>query len=85
MIVACQLEVLGCDLNSHSAYATAYIYIYRIGLLEQLIRKVEKCETNLDVRKVGVEFEIQQSKKLLSSVMPVLYYYSMGKSDNIHK
>lgn len=62
-----------------------HIYIYRIGLLEQLIRKVEKCETNLDVRKVGVEFEIQQSKKLLSSVVPVLYYYSMGKSDNIHK
>jgi len=84
VIVACQLEVLGCDLNSHSAYATAYIY--RIGLLEQLIRKVEKCETNLDVRKVGVEFEIQQSKKLLSLVVPVLYYYySMGKSDNIHK
>lgn len=60
-------------------------HIYRIGLLEQLIRKVEKCETNLDVRKVGVEFEIQQSKKLLSSVVSVLYYYSMGKSDNIHK
>ena len=60
-------------------------HIYRIGLLEQLIRKVEKCETNLDVRKVGVEFEIQQSKKLLSLVVPVLYYYSMGKSDNIHK
>ena len=34
---------------------------------------------------MGVEFEIQQSKKLLSSVVSVLYYYSMGKSDNIHE
>jgi methylenetetrahydrofolate reductase (NADPH) len=33
---------------------------------------------------VGVEFAIQQSKELLAAGVPVLHYYSMGKSDNIH-
>ena len=43
------------------------------------------CKTNKDVRQVGVEWAIQQSKELLASGVPVLHYYSMGKSDNIGK
>ena len=58
--------------------------VFRIDLPEHLIREVEKCKTNVDVRKVGVEFAIQQSKELLAAGVPVLHYYSMGKSDNIH-
>ena len=51
-----------------------------------LYKRLINClfETNLDVRKVGVEFAIQQSKELLTAGVPVLHYYSMGKSDNIH-
>jgi methylenetetrahydrofolate reductase (NADPH) len=57
--------------------------VFRIDLPENLILEVEKCTTNLDVRKVGIEFAIQQSKELLAAGVPVLHYYSMGKSDNI--
>jgi len=35
------------------------------------------------VRQVGVEWCIEQSKELLAAGVPVLHYYSMGKSDNI--
>ena len=58
--------------------------VFRIDLPEHLIRAVEKCKTNVDVRKVGIEFAVAQSKELLSAGVPVLHYYSMGKSDNIH-
>jgi methylenetetrahydrofolate reductase (NADPH) len=58
--------------------------VFRIDLPEHLIIEVEKCKTNLDVRKVGTEFAVQQSKELLAAGVPVLHYYSMGKSDNIH-
>jgi len=58
--------------------------VFRIDLPENLIREVEKCKTNFDVRKVGVEFAVEQSKELLAAGVPVLHYYSMGKSDNIH-
>lgn len=57
--------------------------VFRIDIPEELIVEVEKCDNNKDVRKVGVEFAIQQSKELLDAGVPVLHYYSMGKSDNI--
>ncbi len=57
--------------------------VFRIDIPETLITEVEKCKTNKDVRQVGIEFAIQQSKELLAAGVPVLHYYSMGKSDNI--
>ena len=43
----------------------------------------DDCENNKAVRQVGVEWAIQQSKELKEAGVPVLHYYSMGKSDNI--
>lgn len=57
--------------------------VFRIDIPETLITEVEKCKTNKEVRQVGIEFAIQQSKELLAEGVPVLHYYSMGKSDNI--
>jgi methylenetetrahydrofolate reductase (NADPH) len=58
--------------------------VFKIDLPENLISEIENCKTNKDVRKIGVEWAIQQSKELLAAGVPVLHYYSMGKSDNIH-
>jgi len=57
--------------------------VFKIDLPEELINEVEKCRNNKEVRQVGVEWAIQQSKELLKAGVPVLHYYSMGKSDNI--
>jgi methylenetetrahydrofolate reductase (NADPH) len=57
--------------------------VFRIDIPEILINEVEKCKSNAEVRQVGIEFAIQQSKELLAAGVPVLHYYSMGKSDNI--
>lgn len=57
--------------------------VFKIDLPEELIDEVEKCKDNKAVRQVGVEYCIQQSKELLDAGVPVLHYYSMGKSDNI--
>jgi methylenetetrahydrofolate reductase (NADPH) len=58
--------------------------VFKIDLPETLINSVEKCKTSKDVRQVGIEWTIEQSKELLAAGVPVLHYYSMGKSDNIH-
>lgn len=58
--------------------------VFRIDIPENLIKEVDACKTNKQVRQVGIEFAIQQSKELLAAGVPVLHYYSMGKSDNIH-
>ena len=57
--------------------------VFKIDLPEALIKEVNKCDSNAQIRQVGVEWTIQQSKELLDFGVPVLHYYSMGKSDNI--
>jgi len=57
--------------------------VFKIDLPEPLIAEVEKCKDNKAARQVGVEWCIQQSKELRAAGVPVLHYYSMGKSDNI--
>jgi methylenetetrahydrofolate reductase (NADPH) len=34
---------------------------------------------------VGIDWCIAQSQELIAAKVPFLHYYSMGKSDNIHK
>ena len=52
--------------------------VFRIDLPQDLINDVQSCKSNKDVRNVGVEWAIQQSKELLAAGVPVLHYYSMG-------
>ncbi|WP_299108940.1 methylenetetrahydrofolate reductase [NAD(P)H] [uncultured Tenacibaculum sp.] len=57
--------------------------IFRLDLPQDLVEAVEGCKTNKDVRQVGIEWAIQQSKELIEAGVPVVHYYSMGKSSNI--
>lgn len=57
--------------------------VFKIDLPEALINEVEKCKSNNDVRQVGIDWAVQQSKELQKAGIPVLHFYSMGKSDNI--
>lgn len=57
--------------------------VFKLDMPDALVKEVEKCKTNTDVRQVGVEFAIEQSKELMAAGVPVLHYYSMGKSSNI--
>lgn len=57
--------------------------VFKIDVPEELINEVEKCKDNKAVRQVGIEWAIKQSKELKAFGVPVLHYYSMGKSDNI--
>ena len=57
--------------------------VFRVDIPEELVDAVEACKSNKEVRQVGVEWCIQQSKELKKAGVPVLHYYSMGKSDNI--
>ncbi len=57
--------------------------VFRTDLPEALIEAVEGCTDNKAVRQVGVEWAIAQSKELKAAGVPVIHFYSMGKSDNI--
>ncbi|WP_086475548.1 MULTISPECIES: methylenetetrahydrofolate reductase [NAD(P)H] [Arenibacter] len=57
--------------------------VFKIDLPQDLVDAVDGCTNNAAVRQVGIEWAIQQSKELKEAGVPVLHYYSMGKSDNI--
>ena len=59
--------------------------VFSIDLPEALIQAVERCKDSQAVRRVGVEWCIQQSKALIQYGVPVVHYYSMGKSSNIYE
>jgi len=56
---------------------------FHVDLPEELIGEVLKCRDNNAVRQVGIDWCIAQSKELVKASVPVLHYYSMGKSSNI--
>ncbi|MBE7687362.1 methylenetetrahydrofolate reductase [NAD(P)H] [Tenacibaculum finnmarkense] len=57
--------------------------VFKIDLPQNLITEIELCKNNQQVRELGIAWAIAQSQELLKSGVPVLHYYSMGKSDNI--
>ncbi len=58
---------------------------FHVDLPDSLIKEVIKCKNNLEVKQVGIDWCIQQSKELKAAGIPVLHYYSMGKSTNIQQ
>tara|TARA_Y100000782_G_scaffold115455_1_gene158677 strand:+ start:3235 stop:4191 length:957 start_codon:yes stop_codon:yes gene_type:complete len=56
---------------------------FHIDIPEELSDEVLKASSNDAVRQIGIEWCSQQSKELMNAGVPVLHYYSMGKSDNI--
>lgn len=57
--------------------------VFKLDLPEALINAVEKCKDNKQVRQVGIEWAIEQTRELIAKGVPVVHFYSMGKSDNI--
>ena len=51
--------------------------------LPQMIMAIVKAKDNEAIIQVGIEWCLEQSKELIQAGVPVLHYYSMGKSDNI--
>lgn len=59
--------------------------VFKIDLPEDLINAVESAKNNETVKQIGIEWAINQCRELLDFGVPVLHFYSMGKSDNIKK
>ena len=58
---------------------------FNIDMPQDLVREVRKCADNKQVKQVGIEWAIAQSKELIDRGAPVLHFYTMGNSDNIRK
>ncbi len=59
--------------------------VFKIDLPEDLISQVENAKNNAAVQQIGIEWTVNQCRELREFGVPVLHFYSMGKSDNIKK
>jgi methylenetetrahydrofolate reductase (NADPH) len=64
---------------------TALPRIFHIDIPDELAEAVENCNNDAEAKQVGIEWCIKQSKELMDFGVPVLHYYSMGKSDTVKK
>jgi methylenetetrahydrofolate reductase (NADPH) len=53
---------------------------FHINIPYELSDAIEKCATDEEVKQVGIEWGIAQSKELIEKGAPCLHYYTMGKS-----
>ena len=58
---------------------------FHLNIPNPLVDEVLKCKTNEQIRQVGVEWAIQQTKELIEFGAPCIHFYTMGKSDNVQK
>lgn len=56
---------------------------FNIDIPEELADELEKCKSNDQIEKVGIEWGIKQCKELIDAGIPVLHFYTMGKSNAV--
>lgn len=59
--------------------------IFFLDLPDDLMAELEKCKSNKEVKEVGIEWAIHQSKELVKYGVPTLHYYTMSKADATYK
>lgn len=56
---------------------------FHIDFPEELSKELLKCKTNEEVRNLGVEWGIHQSKELKEANVPCIHYYTMTNSKEV--
>jgi methylenetetrahydrofolate reductase (NADPH) len=56
---------------------------FKVAIPQELTRAVEACGDNNAVREVGIEWATMQAEGLKKAGLPVIHFYTMGRTDNI--
>lgn len=56
---------------------------FNIDLPDELSKELLKCKSNEEVKNVGIEWGIQQSKELKEANVPCIHYYTMSNSKEV--
>ncbi len=59
--------------------------VFHIDIPDPLLQAIESCKTDAEVKEVGIEWAIQQSKELVKQGAPCLHFYTMGNPENTLK
>jgi len=68
---------------TRKAQVSALPKTFFIDIPDDLFQSISRCKNEEDVKQVGIEWGIQQSKELLNAGVPVLHYYTMSNSEPV--
>jgi methylenetetrahydrofolate reductase (NADPH) len=71
----------GLKIITTKKQATLLPKVFKIDVPQGLLEEIEKCKTDAEVKEVGIEWCISQSKELIKAGVPCLHYYTMGSSE----
>lgn len=61
--------------------ATLLPKTFNIDIPEDLLDEIDKCTNDTQVKKIGIEWAIKQSKELIKFGAPCMHYYTMGSAE----
>lgn len=65
------------------SHITVLPSIFHIDIPDELWSAVEKAKSSSEIKEIGIEWGVQQARELMKEGVPVLHFYSMGKSDSV--
>lgn len=71
----------GLKILTTKKQATILPEIFHLDIPAPFLKEIEKCTSDAQVKEVGIEWGIQQSKELMKHNVPCLHYYTMGTSE----
>ncbi|MCC7232921.1 MAG: methylenetetrahydrofolate reductase [NAD(P)H] [Bacteroidia bacterium] len=54
---------------------------FHVDLPEDLLDEIEKCTDDSNIKNIGIEWCIRQSRELMHAGVPCLHYYTMGNGE----
>ncbi|MCB9245116.1 MAG: methylenetetrahydrofolate reductase [NAD(P)H] [Flavobacteriales bacterium] len=58
---------------------------FNIDIPEDLCTEVERARNDDEVKEIGIEWCVEQCKRLIAEGAPVLHFYTMGQSDTVKR
>ena len=56
---------------------------FRVDLPDAFASELVKCRTDLEVKRLGIEWTTMQAKELMARKAPSLHFYTMGRSEAV--
>ena len=58
---------------------------FNIDMPEELVKEILKCKNNEEIYELGIEWGTQQVRELMNHGVPVIHFYTMGRTDNVRR
>jgi len=58
---------------------------FKIDLPEDLTDEADKCQSDKEMKELGIEWGVKQCKDLIAHGVPGIHFYSLGATDSIKK